>query len=71
MESEFVALTEATKELMWFDRVINECYKKGIFPGPKIKSCLLVDKMTAIDFLKSPIENYCIKYIDVILFFFS
>lgn len=69
MESEFIAMTEATKELVWFDRIINECFKKKILYGQKVKPNLLVDNMAAIDFIKSPIENYRTKHIDVKLFF--
>lgn len=69
MEAEFVALTEATKELIWFDHIITECYEREIFKGQKLKSCLLVDNMAAIDFIKSPIENYRTKHIHVKLLF--
>lgn len=69
MESQFVALTEATKELFWFSRIIAECYNKRIFIGQQTKLILLVDNMAAIDFIKSSIENYCTKHIDVKLFF--
>lgn len=54
MESEFVALTEANKELLWFSRIITECYNKHIFTGQQTKPILLVDNMAAIDFMKSP-----------------
>lgn len=69
MESEFVALTEATKELIWFNRIITECHNKHIFTNQPVKPTLLVDNMAAIDFIKSPIENYRTKHIDVKLFF--
>lgn len=69
MESEFVALTDAAKELLWFDRIIKECYDKKIFSEKNTQPKLLVDNMAAIDFLKSPIENYRTKHIDVKMFF--
>lgn len=69
IESEFVALTEATKDLLWFNHIITKCYNKPIFTGPQTKPTLLVDNMAAIDFIKSPIKNYRTKHIDVKLFF--
>jgi hypothetical protein len=69
MEAEFVAMTEAAKELLWFDRILNECITRKIVRSPKLKSILYVDNMAAIDFVNSPIENYKTKHIDVKLFF--
>ena len=58
MEAEFVAMTEAGKELLWFDRILEECYSKNLLHGSKEESLLLADNMAAIDFVKSPIETY-------------
>lgn len=69
MEAEFVALTEATKELVWFNNIITECHDREIFPGSMLKPQLKVDNMAAIAFIKSPIETYKTKHIDVKLFF--
>ena len=69
MESEFVAMTEAAKELLWFDRILTEGFKRKIFNGRKVKSCLYADNQAALDFVKSPIENYRSKHIDIKLFF--
>lgn len=69
MESEFVALTEATKELLWFDRILEESISKKIIKFKKKKSVLYVDNIATIDFVKSPIENYRTKHIDIKLFF--
>lgn len=69
MEAEFVAMTEAAKELLWFDRILNECISKQVIHSPMQKSILYVDNMAAIDFVNSPIENYRTKHIDVKLFF--
>ena len=44
----------AVKELIWFDRIMDEC----IFKGPKLVSELFVGNMATIDFMKSPIENH-------------
>jgi hypothetical protein len=68
MEAEFVAMTEATKELLWFDRVLSECVQKNII-NAKEKSVLYVDNQATINFVKSPIEHYSTKHIDVKLFF--
>ena len=69
MEAEFVALTEATKELLWFDRILNECINYKIVPNKKVKSLMYVDNVATMDFTKSPIENYRTKHIDVKMFF--
>lgn len=69
MEAEFVAMTEAAKELLWFDRVLRECLVRGVIKGNKVKSVLFVDNQATLDFAKSPIENYRTKHIDVKLFF--
>lgn len=69
MESEFVAMTEAAKNLVWFDRIVQECRSKQISRDIGTSSTLNVDNQAAIDFVKSPIENYRSKHIDVKLFF--
>ena len=69
MESKFVSMTNAVKELIWFDRIMDECISKGLIKGPKLVSELFVDNMATIDFVKSPIENHRTKHIDVKLFF--
>lgn len=69
MESEFVAMTEAAKNLVWFDRILSECSEKGFIEHRKSKPLLRVDNQAAIDFVKSPIENSRSKHIDIKLFF--
>lgn len=69
MESEFVAMTETAKNLVWFDRILRECRSKQIIRDKGVNSILNVDNQAAIDFVKSPIENYRSKHIDVKLFF--
>ena len=69
MESEFVAMTEAAKEMLWFSRILDECVEKGIVRQGVEKSILYVDNMATISFVKSPIENYRTKHIDIKLFF--
>lgn len=68
MESEFVAMTEAAKNLLWFDRILKECRSYKLIGG-FLKSVLNVDNQAAIDFVRSPIENHRSKHIDVKLFF--
>ena len=58
-------MTDAVKELICFDRIMDECIFKGLIKGPE----LLVENMATIDFVKSPIENHRTKHIDVKLFF--
>lgn len=69
MESEFVAMTDASKELLWYQRILDECKTFKLLSGVRDKSVLLMDNMAAIDFVKSPIENHRSKHIDVKLFF--
>lgn len=69
MESEFVAMTEAVKELFWFRNILSECIAQNIIPQTEINAKLLADNRAAIDYVKSPIENYRTKHIDVKLFF--
>lgn len=69
MESEFIALTEATKELIWLQNILNECKTYELISENIIKAVLLIDNQAAIDFVKSPVENYRTKHIDVKLFF--
>lgn len=69
MESEFVALTESAKELIWYQRVLLECQKAKIFKECNSTPLLLADNQASIDFVKSPLENHRTKHIDVKLFF--
>lgn len=69
MESEFVAMTEVTKELIWLDKILGECFDRKIITGSKSNSKLFVDNQAAIEFVKSPIENCRSRHIDVKLFF--
>lgn len=69
MESEFIAMTEASRELLWFDRIMDECISRKIICDKNEKSLLLVDNQATISFVKSPIENHRSKHIDVKLFF--
>lgn len=61
-------MTEASKNLLWFDRVLHECKDSKILNFCN-KSILKVDNQATIDFVRSPIENYRSKHIDVKLFF--
>lgn len=69
MESEFVSLTEAAKELVWIKRILDECKESNIILQDIPENILMVDNQASIDFVKSPIENYRTKHIDVKLFF--
>ncbi|GBM16767.1 Retrovirus-related Pol polyprotein from transposon TNT 1-94 [Araneus ventricosus] len=57
LESEYIALTQATKELIWIIRICNECDKLKLFKVNKDNCTLYCDNIAAIDFTKSPIEN--------------
>lgn len=69
MESEFVALTEASKELIWYQRILKEGEECEIFKLGKNAPTLFADNQACMDFTKSPIENHRSKHIDVKLFF--
>lgn len=69
MESEFVAMTEAAKNLVLGNRIWQECQKFKLIPKGGGDAVLRVDNQAAIDFARSPIKNYKSKHIDVRLFF--
>ncbi|GBM65607.1 hypothetical protein AVEN_164715-1 [Araneus ventricosus] len=69
MEAEFIALTEAAKEMTWFDRILGECRDRKIIEDIQEKSTFYVDNLAAIDFVKSPVENHQPNHIDIKLFF--
>lgn len=59
MESEFVAMTEAAKNLVLFNRIWQECQKFKLIPkgGGGVDAVLRVDNQAATDFARSPIKN--------------
>lgn len=69
MESEFVSLTEASKEIIWYQRIFKECVNFNILSKNKNIPKLLVDNQASINFVNSPLENYRTKHIDIKLFF--
>lgn len=69
MESEFIALTEAAKEITWLHRILTECVDRKIVSQKYTLTKLLADNQACIDFSNSPIENNRTKHIDVKLFF--
>lgn len=64
LEAEYVSLTEASKELVWFIRILNE-FKELDILNVSFESKLLCDNQAAINFSKSSIENHRTKHIDV------
>lgn len=68
MEAEFVSMVESIKELTWLDNVLKACSEKKIIKYVS-KPLLLVDNQAAIEFLKSPLENYRTKHIDIKYFY--
>ena len=68
MESEFMSMTDAVKELIWFDRILKKGFGKKFLVDPKLTPELFVDNLVTIDFLKSPIENHHTKHIYVNFF---
>ncbi|GFX09414.1 retrovirus-related Pol polyprotein from transposon TNT 1-94 [Trichonephila clavipes] len=64
MEAEFMSMVECIKEITWLDNIMNECASRDVVKY-RSKPVLLADNQAAIDFLKSPIENYHTKHIEV------
>lgn len=61
MEAEYVSMTEAARELVWFKNILTDKELNLI-----IDSCVLhCDNQAAIHFSKSSIENAKTKHIDV------
>jgi len=69
MESEFVAMTETSRELIWFENILQECFSKNLIKSSKLQPILYVDNQAAINFVKSPVENSRSKHIDIKLLF--
>lgn len=65
MKFEFIAMTEAVRELLWFHRIMDKYNSKKIISDRKLKSLLLVYNQSTIDFVKSPTENHRTKHIDI------
>lgn len=65
MEAEYIALTEAAKEIIWFIRITEECKNLKIFPRYTSDYTLFCDNKAAIDFSNSPIENSRTKHIHI------
>lgn len=68
MESEFLALTETSKQLVWIKNIIAECASASLFNFVD-KVVLLSDNQSAIAFASSPIENNRTKHVAVRHFF--
>lgn len=64
MEAEFMALTDAAKELVWIIRILQETFELQIIKH-NVVSTLYCDNESAINFSKSSIENRRTKHIHV------
>lgn len=64
MEAEFVALTESTKELLWFENIVCDLDVYNF--GKPIQFC---DNLSAMYFCKNNLENAKTKHIDIKLKF--
>lgn len=69
MESEFVALTETSKELNWFHNILSECQELKILKSYMNTPLLYADNQAALDFAVNDRENYKTKHIDIKLRF--
>ncbi|GFY13733.1 retrovirus-related Pol polyprotein from transposon TNT 1-94 [Trichonephila clavipes] len=63
MEAEFISRVECIKKITWLDNIMNECANRDLVKYAN-KPVLLADNQAAINFLKSPIENYRTKHIE-------
>lgn len=64
LEAEYVSLTEASKELVWVIRILNE-FKDAKILNINFEGLLYCDNQAAINFSKSTIENHRTKHIDI------
>ena len=69
MESEFVSMCDAVREIVWFDNIIKDCLNVNILQYQTPLPILFADNQPAIEFTKSPIENRRSRHIDVRLLF--
>ncbi|GFW45262.1 retrovirus-related Pol polyprotein from transposon TNT 1-94 [Trichonephila clavipes] len=69
MEAEFIAMTLKLPKNCCGSIVLGECFETNVITGQRVESILHVDNRTTIDFVRSRIENYRSKHIDVKLFF--
>ncbi|GBL95368.1 Retrovirus-related Pol polyprotein from transposon TNT 1-94 [Araneus ventricosus] len=63
--AEYVSLTDASKELLWIQRILEECKKvldQSLFT---FKYAVYCDNQAAINFSNSCIENMRTKHIDI------
>lgn len=65
MEAEYITLTEAAKELVWFKNILFEFNKFNLINAKFENFTLFCDNEAAINFSKSSIENVRTKHIDV------
>ena len=62
MESEYIAMTDTIKELLWLYDILNECSILGYsLDKPKLFS----DSQSAIFYCKNKVENNRTKHIDI------
>jgi hypothetical protein len=65
MESEYITLSEAAKEVIWIKRILGEIHELGIIPKEVSEFNLYCDNLAAIDFSNSQVENSRTKHIHV------
>ena len=68
MESEFIALTEAAKELLWLSRIVEEIRLYNLL-NLNFSSTIMCDNLSTISFANSPIENQRTKHVHIKYFF--
>lgn len=60
MEAEYIAASEATREVIWLRNLLQELYLPQVGP-----STLLVDNEAAVNLSKNPLSHNKSKHIDV------
>ena len=65
MESEYIAMVDCVRELVWLNRIMMDCYSFEFIKVKPFLPIMYADNQSAIEFTKSPIENRRTKHINV------
>ena len=57
-------MCDAVRELIWFDNIVQDCTMAGIITKEPPLPTLYADNQPAIDFMKSPIENRLVGWMN-------
>ena len=65
MEREYIAMVDCVCELVWLSRILSDCYDFKFINVKTILPLMYADNQSAIEFIKSLIENRRTKHINV------